>query len=136
MMVRLQLGWGAESPLSSLQQPKLQLSGKGHYISAAREEQEGDPGWGARGRETTGFPTSESFNTESAFQKNSLEHMFSEISSLSCCREALGTPAFLEVTGRLPFSALRGDRTWLDLSTRDGAPEAVAPALSLSRHRL
>ena len=46
MMVRLQLGRGAESPLSSLQQPKLELSGKGHYISAAREEHEGDPGWG------------------------------------------------------------------------------------------
>lgn len=49
MMVRLQLGQGAESPLSSLQQPKLELSGKGNYISAAREEQEGDPGCGVGG---------------------------------------------------------------------------------------
>ena len=67
----------------------------------------------------------------SSLQKNSLEHMFNETSFLSCSRKALGTLALLGVIGRLPFSALRGDRTWLDLSTRDGAP-----ALSLSRHRL
>ena len=109
MMVRLQLGQGAESPLSSLQQPKLELSGKGHYISAAREEQEGDPGCGVggwRGWERTGFPTSGSFNTELALLKNFLEHVFNEISFHSRCRKALGSPALLRVTGKLLFSSV------------------------------
>ena len=89
-------------------------------------------GGAGRGWETTGFPTPGSFNTESALPpKEFLRIVFNETSFLSRSRKALGTLALLGVTGRLPFSALRGDRTRLDLSTRDGAP-----ALSLSRHRL
>lgn len=105
-------------------------------ISCQRRTGRGPGMMGERVWETTGLPTSGSFSTESALQKNFLEHVFNEISFLSRCREALRTPALLRVTGRLLFSTVRGGRAWLYLSTRDGASKAVAPAHSLSQHRL